>query len=193
MKKRVGSTMVGLVVLGCQALAWDAVAASTADLALTSDMASLDLTQLEEPRGKLWSVGIARNDDNDALTAGITFNAVGNLKPAPRVRAGVGWKLSYHNTFQSSYSLALGGSFRYEPAGVRGVGVEGQAYIAPDVLSTNDAERYQEFMLRATYDLHARATVFGGWVTKTVRYHSDAANNKVDIADGLMAGFSLAF
>lgn len=185
--------VVGLAILGCQALTWDALAASTADLALTSDMASLDITQVEETRGKLWGFGVARNDDHDATTAGITFNAIGNLKPAPSVRAGVGWKASYHNTFQSSFSLALGGSFRYEPAKLGGWGFEGQAYIAPDVLTTDDAERYHELMVRATYDLHTRATVFAGWLNKTVRYKDGAPTDEVEIADGLMAGFRLAF
>ncbi len=184
---------VAALFLAIQAFAVNVYAGSVAELAIASDMAAFDITSWEEPRGKLWNIGVTRNDDVDATTASIAFNAIGQLAAANNIRAGVGWKASYHNTFQSSYSLAVGGSFRYEPQNLPGIGFEGLAYLAPDVLTTNDTEQYRELMARVTYALHANATVFAGWTNKTLDYKSMAPAGKLEIADGLMAGFSLAF
>jgi hypothetical protein len=184
---------VGLAILGIQALACDVFAASTVDLTIASDMAAIDITQLEEPRGSLWSIGAARNDEARATTASITYNAVGKLRLSNQVRAGVGWKASYHDTFENSYSFAVGGSFRYEPVKAPGLGLEGHAYIAPRVLNTGEAERYRELMTRITYDLHAKATVYLGWVDRAVHYKEEMPVREVEIAHGFVAGFALDF
>lgn len=182
---------IGLVVLGFQAFATDVYASPVMDLTIASDMAAVELSQLSQ--GSLWGVGLTRNDETRATVAAITFNAVGNLASMSNVRAGIGWKALYHDTFQRAFSLAVGGSFRYEPVNATGLGLEGQAYLAPQVLSTNDTERYHELMVRATFDLHARAMIFAGWTDKTVRYEDGAPAREVEIADGFMAGFALTF
>jgi hypothetical protein len=184
--------LVSLMVLGFQLFTYDALA-SGIDLTIASDMAAVDLTQVDEARGSAWSLGIARNDDVRATSASLAFSAIGNLNAADSIQAGVGWKASYHNTFQSSYSLAAGVSLRYEPANLNSLGFEGQAYMAPQVLNSNDAERYHELMASVTYDLHSRATVFVGWMNKSLRYQEGAPVREIETADGLMAGFSLVF
>lgn len=136
----------GLVILSFQAFATDVYASPVMDLTIASDMAAVELSQLSQ--GSLWGVGLTRNDETRATVASITFNTVDNLASMNNVRAGVGWKALYHDTFQRAFSLAVGGSFRYEPANATGLGLEGQAYLAPQVLSTNDAERYHELMPR---------------------------------------------
>ncbi len=184
--------LFGLTVLVFQLFTYDVLAAGV-DLTIASDMAAADLTQVDEVRGSAWSLGLTRNDDFRATSVSLAYRAIGNLNAASNIQAGVGWKASYHNTFQSSYSLAAGVSLRYQPADLGSLGFEVQAFMAPEVLNSNDAERYHELMARVTYDLHSRATVFAGWMNKSLRYEDTVLIREVEFADGLMAGFSLVF
>lgn len=181
-----------IVLLGTQALAVNGHASSALDLAVSSDMVAADYMIYDEARASLWEIGATYNEDNDATAASVAYNVVGDVFKTREVRSGLGLKAVVHDTFQTGGSVALGGSIRFTPEDLMGLGLEGQIYYAPEILNFNDADRYHELLARVTYDVNPRATVFAGWLDKTVKY-DDAAVSEVEISDGFNVGLRLQF
>lgn len=181
-----------LSVAAAQLIAVQANAASELDLALSADMIGINYSALNEQRGSLWGLGAIYNDEASASAMSATFNVVGQTLAASDLQTGLGLKGVVHDTFQTATSLALGGFARYEPPQFGGFGLEGQLYLAPEMLNSNDADQYRELMLRLTYAINPRARVFGGWLDQTVKY-DDPLISEVEINRSLNLGFVLNF
>lgn len=182
-----------LAILSAQALASGAFAAETVelDLAVSSDMVAVDYHLVDEVRGSLFGVGVTRNDEVDATAAAATFNVVGDAFGNPDLRSAIGVRAVVHDTFQTAGSIAVGGSFRYQPH-LSPVGFETQLYYAPEVLNFNDAVQYRELLARVTFAIHSRARVFVGWTDKTIEYEG-APVDEVRINRSFNVGFTLTY
>lgn len=181
-----------LTIAAIQLAAVQASAVSELDIGLSADMIGINYSALNEQRGSLWGLGAIHNDDASASAVSATFNVVGETLATSNLQTGLGLKGVVHDTFQTAASLALGGFARYEPPGLGGFGIEGQAYLAPEMLNSNDADQYRELMLRLTYAINPRARIFGGWLDQTVKY-DHLLIDEVEINRSLNLGFVLNF
>ncbi len=181
-----------LTIAAFQLAATHAAAVAELDVALSADMIGINYSALNAQRGSLWGVGAIYNDDTSASAVSATFNVVGQTLANSDLQTGLGLKGVVHDTFQTAASLALGGFARYEPPHLGGFGVEGQLYLAPEMLNSNDADQYREVMLRLTYALNPRARLFGGWLDQTVKYDHPLID-EAEINRSLSVGFVLNF
>ena len=169
-----------------------AYASSELNLALSSDIASIDYARTNSDRGSQWSFGALYNDPNNASQAFVSFNVIGESQSASGLQTGLGLKLVVHDTFQTAGSLALGGKVRYAPEAWSGLGLEGGAYFAPSMLNTNDAEQYFEVLARVTYSVNPQARFFIGLQSINIKY-DEAIVSKVEMDKGANIGFTLTF
>ena len=169
-----------------------ALASSELDLALSSDVIALDYRAINDDSGSMWGVGAMYNDPLSATLASVSFNVVGQATANGEVHTGLGFKGVVHDTFQTAGSIALGGLVRYQPESLKGFGFSGQLYYAPDILNSNDADQYFEFIARVSYAVHPHAHVFLGWTSVNVKY-DDPIIKEVEIDQSFNVGFSLKF
>lgn len=181
-----------LAFLAAPMLAPAAHATSELDLAVSADAVGLEYSYRNDDRGSQWGLGAMYNDDVNATLLSAAFNVVGQASANGDVYTGLGFKAVVHETFQTAASVALGGFVQYQPANLHGVGLEAQLYYAPEILNSNDADRFYEALARVTYAVHPQAKVFVGWTNIAVEYDGTSVD-EVDIEQAVNLGFTLVF
>lgn len=165
------------------------------------------------PAATAWGAGIDLNLNGDAVRGGLLFplrernleldfsylhnEDTGNVAAAglhvvdavgsgsDRWGVGLGIKL-FHVDLDNGLSgaaLSIGGHLRYRWP--NRVVLRGHAYWAPDVVSTDDLDRYTELALRVGYEVIDNATVYVGLRSIRVRLEG-AGTGTVD--DGAFLG-----
>ncbi len=82
---------------------------------------------------------------------------------APGVSAGVGIKMLAARvtpTRLSASALAIGGMVRFSPPAERRLGLVGELYVSPSIITFGQAERYLETTVRAEYEMIPQAQVY---------------------------------
>lgn len=88
---------------------------------------------------------------------------------APGFSVGVGLKalaaqVTGNNLVHNNVSaLALGGLVRYSPPDAHRLGIVGQAYFSPNVITFGDADRYAEAGVRAEFEIIPQAVIYLGY------------------------------
>jgi len=60
-------------------------------------------------------------------------------------------------------ALALGGLVRYSPPAVHRLGIVGQVYLSPNVVTFGDADRYAEAVGRVEFEIIPQAVIYVGY------------------------------
>lgn len=181
-----------LAVLATPFLASAANAVSELDLAVSTDAVGVEYRYRNDDSGSQWGLGGMYNDDVNATLLSAAFNVVGEASANGQVYTGLGFKAAVHETFQTGASIGLGGFLQYQPLDLYGLGVEAQLYYAPEILNTNDADRFYEARARVTYAVHPQAKVFVGWTNIAVEYDQTLID-EVDIEQAFNLGFTLVY
>ena len=86
--------------------------------------------------------------------------STGAIRSAPASAAG--WSPSRATARRDGYALAVGGTSRWVVPGSARFSVSGDAYLAPEVLSGDDAEEYIDLSVRGGYAITRQADVYVG-------------------------------
>jgi hypothetical protein len=107
------------------------------------------------------------------------------------VTAGVGLKgLIASTNVNSALAIALGGQVRVAPPAVPRLGIVGQLYFSPSIVTFRDAERYFEMDVRVEYELISQAAAYLGYRTIKVTLKT---KNEIELDSGVFAGVRMSF
>ena len=142
------------------------VLADAIDINLSNDVAQL---QYIAPTGHVgqgkseFHMGFLYNDSNNVLgDAGLLV--MNNGGDATDLSVGVGAKiLVVRIVNNNAVALALGGRVRYAPLSDKRLGLVGQLYFAPDIVTFGDADRYIQTGVDVEYEIMPQAVAYLGY------------------------------
>jgi hypothetical protein len=117
--------------------------------------------------------------------------------PAPGFSVGVGIKglvarVTGNNPTVSNVSaLALGGLVRYSPPATPRLGVVGQVYLSPSIVTFGDADRYVETGVRMEYEVIPQAVVYVGY--RRIAFGLKAQSSYAILDEGVNLGVRMSF
>lgn len=183
--------VVGLgVMLFCLAAQ---AGADALDLSLNDDAVRLQYERDNVGRGFRVDAGwLHHQDRGDVIHVGFHITGDASSGDAPLI-GGLGGKIFHIDPDGAAVDatvLGLGGFFRYTFPDYDRFNVYGHAYLAPDILSFGDGDRYQEVELRLSYNVLRNADVFVG-----ARYSNTEFEPAGDLTsdNGLHVGMQLRF
>jgi hypothetical protein len=139
--------------------------ADLVDLSFNSDALRLQYAHEFKSNSMNLDAGLLTNSDTgDVVHVGFYVAGEASSGSNP-VTAGVGVRLVYSNgdlSNQSGFALPIGGFVRYSPRKANRLAIDGQAYFAPNILSLGDAEKYQDYTLRFSYNVIHAADIYIG-------------------------------
>jgi len=138
-------------------------------------------------------LGIALNsDEGTAINASLYVTGLASDGTDP-LEAGLGVRSGYVDgefSKQNGIPVAVGGFVKYTFPAMNRLSLRAEGWIAPDVLSLGDLDRYQDFTFRAQYAVLKQADVYVG-----ARYLNTEFSNgsRALIDNGLNIGFNIRF
>ncbi len=169
-----------------------AFAGGEIDFALSNTSIRVEHDAVLVGTGAHFSTGFLYNEDNEswAVTAG--FNAVDATMANQEMIGGVGFKALMMSTDASDFSVGagVGGFLRWQPNFMNGLGLEGQAYFAPNILSFGKLTSAYEAVARVTYKVLPQARVFIGYHEVTGNYEN---RSDVSVDSTFHIGFRMAY
>lgn len=134
------------------------------------------------------------HSEDDGEVVGIGLFRTGLASPgANPVKAGLGAKLVYGDPDKggsSGGSIALGGYFRWVFPNFDRIGIGGELYYAPGVLSFSDTDTYDEESIYVSYDIMQDAWVYLGLRHVQMKFEDDP---DVTFDTGVHLGVRLSF
>jgi hypothetical protein len=115
---------------------------------------------------------------------------------APGFSVGIGIKglvarVSRNNSTVSNVSaLALGAMIRYSPPMSPRLGIVGQAYLSPNILTFGDADRYIETEARLEYEVIPQAAAYLGY--RNIQFGFNSGSNAT-LDEGAFIGVRMSF
>lgn len=88
-------------------------------------------------------------------------------------------------------ALAIGGQIRLAPAADQKFGVVGQAYLAPDIVTSGDAKRFVQTGVRIEYEVIPQAVAYIGY--RKLKFTMDTSAQGVVMDEGAHLGVRVAF
>ena len=89
-------------------------------------------------------------------------------------------------------ALALGGQIRVSPSDDRKLGIVGQIYFAPDVVTSGDASRFLQTGVRVEYEIMQQAAAYVGY--RKIKFNINASPAVGGVMDeGAHVGVKMAF
>ena len=132
----------------------------------------------------------ANNSNNTLADLGIMVkDEVGSSVPG--VSVGVGIKgLVGHTIGTNESAVAIGGMVRYSPPDLSRMGIIGQLYLAPNITTFGNADRYTESSLRVEYEIIPSAAAYVGY--RKIQFGLNAGYNVV-VDQGAFVGVRMSF
>lgn len=161
---------------------------SSAQFQYSTSMGRDALGKTELHVGALYSS--SNNSNNTLGDLGILVkDEVGSQ--APGFSVGVGIKgLVAHTQGTNESALALGGMLRYSPPGLSRMGIVGQVYLAPNITTFGDANRYVETGVRLEYEVIPNAAAYIGY--RNIRFNLNNGPNAT-LDEGVFVGVRMSF
>jgi hypothetical protein len=104
---------------------------------------------------------------------------------------GVFAKVTGGGTIVSSTSaLALGGLVRYSPPATQRLGLVGEVYLSPNIVTFGDANRYIESNIRAEYEVIPQAVAYVGY--RRIEFGINNRPNEI-LDEGVNLGVRISF
>jgi hypothetical protein len=120
------------------------------------DLASNDLA---------WDGGFLSNSDNGYVAhTSLYLTGVASDGASP-LEGALGGRVAFvngDNSSQTGVPLALGGYIKFTFASMNRLSIRGDAYYAPDVLTAQDLETYQDYTVRIGYNVLQDADIYIG-------------------------------
>jgi hypothetical protein len=140
-------------------------AADSIDLSFNSDAVRVAyLHQFPSNKLNLDAGWLYNNDVGSVLHVGLHMADFATSGANP-VTAGVGARLVYTDgdlSQQSGAAVPIGGYLKFSPQRFNRFSITGEIYYAPDVLSFGDAEKFEEYGVRFSYNVTREADIFFG-------------------------------
>lgn len=110
---------------------------------------------------------------------------------APGFSVGVGLKgLVGHTAGTNESAVAIGGMLRYSPPNLSRMGIVGQVYVAPNITTFGDADRYVETGVRVEYEVIPSAAAYIGY--RNIQFNLNTGPN-VTVDQGVFVGVRMSF
>lgn len=133
------------------------------------------------------------HEQNNGDILGVGVYAKDDALPGSQVlEIAVGGRLFAMETTENGpdgSGLAVGGRFRYTIPSMDRLGISGELYIAPSVVSGGDLDGFRQWAVRGEYQILRQANVYLGYR----RVEPDFGGGSVDFESGLHAGLRLNF
>ncbi len=109
----------------------------------------------------------------------------------PGLTAGVGLKaLAATVKNQDAVAVAMGGVVRYSPPDLTRLGILGQVYVSPNIVTFGDADRFLETGVRVEYEVIPQAVAYLGY--RKVRFGLENGPDAT-LDEGLHLGVRMSF
>jgi hypothetical protein len=150
-----------------------------------------------DPLGKTeFHLGLLYVDKNNLLSdlGVVVKDDIGSKVPGLSVGIGIKGliaKVRGSNPVNSKASaLALGALVRYSPSPIPRMGIVGEVYLSPNIVTFGDVNRYSEIVTRVEYEVIPSSTVYAGYrrVSFGLTTQPDAILDK-----GVYAGVKISF
>lgn len=131
-----------------------------------------------------------RYSSDSTFAVSVGFNAVDATLQNRELIGGIGFKgYFFEDRVDAGGAVAVGGFLRWNPDFMNGLGAEGSLYYAPQIMSFNRLDGFQDVQARLTYKVLPRARILIGW--HDVSAYRGSSNVKVDNA--LHIGFRMNY
>jgi len=184
---RIVLSMIGM------ALCCAPAAADSIDLSFNSDAVRLlYIHEFQANKLNLDAGWLYNKDTGNVLHVGLHLADVASGGANP-VTAGLGARLVYTDgdrSNQKGFAVPIGGYLKFSPQRFNRFSIKGGIYFAPEVLSIGDSEKYEEYVIKFSYNITREADVYIG-----ARYikgeYKDAPSSLYD--NGMHLGIALRF
>lgn len=179
--------LAGFLAGGAQALA------DQLDLSFNADAVRVGYARPLPGNALQWDVGWLHHQDvGDLVHAGLALVGKASEGANP-LTGGLGLRAVYSDgerRDQDGFAAAVGGFIRWTVPRFNRIALGGEAWFAPEVLTFSGMRKYQDFSVRASYNILREADVFVG--ARYVRGdYDDAPDARFDT--GLHVGLALRF
>lgn len=138
-------------------------------------------------------LGFAHNSDKGTVITGslyVTGLASDGDNP---LQAGIGGRTGYvdgEESKQTGLPVAVGGFLQYTFPAMNRLALRADAWIAPDILTLGDLDKYQDYSIRLQYAVLRQADVYVGARYLSTEFSNDS---KALIDNGVHAGLNFRF
>lgn len=180
------------ILLALASVAFGAHAANL-NVNLGSNAASINYAANLTPSGLQGTVGYLHHTDSvDIGNVGLLVTGNSNPTGSPLI-FGVGGKLFFISPKQVSGNgtvLGLGGQFNYTWPYYNRFNIGGELYVAPKIVSFNNADRFLEYGVNAGYEILRNAELYVGWRHVSAAF---SGTSTVTLDSSFMVGLNLTF
>ena len=182
-----------LATLCATVLLCSAVSAGEIDLSFNSDAVRVFYIHDFSDRDLSADVGFTTNSDRGTVInaslfiRGYASDGDNPLQAGLGVRSGI---VDGERSKQQGIPIAIGAFFRYSLPSMDRLSIRGDAWLAPDILSIGDLDKYQDASLRLQYALLKQADIFVGGRYLNTEF-SDGSRQIID--NGANIGFNIRF
>lgn len=185
---RIILAMLGMAVCCAQA------SAEQLDLSFNSDALRIQYVHEFKSNNLNLDTGWLYNSDRGSvLHVGLLLSGFAAEGTNP-VSAGVGGRIVYTDgelSNQSGLAVPVGGTLRWSPRNLDRLVISGDLFFAPNILSTGDLEKYEEYAVRVGYNVTRQADIYVGARYINGKYKSPVPNAMYD--NGMHIGINLRF
>ncbi|WP_196157962.1 YfaZ family outer membrane protein [Reinekea sp. G2M2-21] len=181
-----------IVAAVAASVAGGSFAGGAVDFSLSNTSVRLEHDAVLVGTGAHFSTGVLYSEETGNWSLSVGFNAVDATMANKELIGGVGFKGQMLSTEVSDFDVALGvgGFLRWQPDFMNGLGVEGQAYIAPSILSFGDLTEVYDGVARISYKVLPQARAFVGYHIVRGTYVADAYD---DVDSTFHLGFRITY
>ncbi|MGB7596938.1 MAG: YfaZ family outer membrane protein [Gallionella sp.] len=188
----------GLIVLSTMAAVSTSALADTVDINLRDTSAQFQyISSLgRDPLGNTkFHMGVLYVNRNNMLGdfGLVVQDELGDNAPGFSVGVGIKGliaKVSNGPIYNNTTAIALGGLVRYSPPATRRLGIVGEVYASPNIVTFGDANRYLEANARLEYEVIPQAVAYIGY--RTIQFGlNNQPNTTLD--EGVNLGVRISF
>jgi hypothetical protein len=176
-------------------IAGTAAAGGAIDFGLSNTSVRIEHDAALVGTGAHFTVGGVYNETNQSGAVLAGFNAVDATMANKELIGGLGFKAMGLKNSVSDFSVGLGvgGFLRWQPDFMNGLGLEGQAYFSPSILSFGDLTSANEVVARITYKVLPQARVFVGYHDLRGEYNIDGEADSGVVDSTFHIGFRMTY
>ena len=166
------------------------------DFALSNQSVRIEHDAVLVGTGAHFSTGILYSEDTSNWAISVGFNAVDATMANKELIGGVGFKGIALSTEVSDFSVGVGvgGFLRWQPHFMNGLGLEGQGYFAPSILSFGELSTAYDAVVRITYKVLPQARAFVGYHELRGFYDIEGkGQSNTDVDSTLHLGFRITY
>jgi hypothetical protein len=171
-------------------------AADTLDIGLSNTTAQFKYGVASSLAGKSEIYAELMYNDVNSIVGGVGLLVANDEMRSPGLTIGIGAKavaatLKAAPGRRNTSAVALGAQVRYELPTERRVALAGELYFAPQITTFGDADRFQQYGVRAEFSISPQLQVYAGYRKTWFRLKN--ANIDAVLINGPHLGVQLSF